>query len=308
MAVVNAYAPLNLINPSVWYGWVVEATSTQIVITDGYNTAAYLGQGFQYRGDDVVAGTLTGYAQFTPSGLAGEAYGFSIPAPIAANFIAANDLPGLFSIILSGPDTIIGSAYSDYIAAHAGDDVIYGGGGQNYIDGGPGLDTAIYDFGRGTYSISGSAGYLTVQGGGVVDTLVSVERLAFSDGTLAFDENAIQTFRLYQAAFDRTPDLGGVSFWVTQIDAGIPLVQAAANFIGSAEFQGLYGPSPSNEQFVDLLYQNVLDRMPDESGYAFWNGQMAGGMTRDQVLLSFSESPENQANTAPATAGGIWLV
>lgn len=65
-----------------------------------------------------------------------------------------------------------------------------------------------------------------------------------------------------------------------------------------------------------LLYQNVLDRLPDPSGAAFWNGQLnSGAQTRAQVVLSFTESAEFMTDTTfhPATAttpasGFIFLI
>lgn len=145
------------------------------------------------------------------------------------------------------------------------------------------------------------------------DTLVGIERLEFFDGTLAFDilGNAGQAYRLYQAAFDRTPDDGGLVFWVGSLDSGsADLNNAAANFVNSAEFTATYGTSASvsNADFVGLLYQNVLDRNAEGEGFNFWNGELnSGRMTREQVLINFSESNENQANVIGVIQNGIFL-
>jgi len=55
---------------------------------------------------------------------------------------------------------------------------------------------------------------------GTPDTLVSIERIQFTDGTLALDEsgNAGQAYRLYQAAFGRTPDTPGLSHNLNLLD------------------------------------------------------------------------------------------
>ena len=153
-----------------------------------------------------------------------------------------------------------------------------------------------------------TANGLTVSGGvDGTDTLVNVERLKFADIALAFDlnGNAGQTYRLYQAAFDRTPDTPGLSDWIRGMDAGMSLKTVASGFIGSAEFQGLYGANPTNTQFIDLLYANVLNRAPDQAGYDYWSEQMNAGMTRELVLIGFSESAENQAALLPVIQGGI---
>lgn len=61
-----------------------------------------------------------------------------------------------------------------------------------------------------------------------------------------------------------------------------------------------------------LLYNNVLDRDPDEEGYAYWLNDMDNGLSKEGVLISFSESSENQANVIDLIAHGIgyqeWIV
>ena len=49
----------------------------------------------------------------------------------------------------------------------------------------------------------------------------------------------------------------------------------------------------------------MLDRIPDQGGYDFWLGAMGRGATRADILVSFSESPENIANVADLIANGI---
>mgnify|MGYP003942493579 CR=1 FL=1 len=94
----------------------------------------------------------------------------------------------------------------------------------------------------------------------------SVERLQFSDGTLALDTGSGQTageaYRLYQAAFNRTPDTAGLKYQTNALDSGYSLSTVAGNFIASPEFQRTYG-NVNDTQFITLLYQNVLHRAPD---------------------------------------------
>ncbi|MCR8550873.1 DUF4214 domain-containing protein, partial [Salipiger sp. P9] len=49
-----------------------------------------------------------------------------------------------------------------------------------------------------------------------------------------------------------------------------------------------------------LLYQNVLDRDPDATGLANWVARLEDGMSRAQVVLGFSQSPEFIAETTVA--------
>ncbi len=58
MATIVAFSQLNMANLQVWYGNVTGDTSTQITVTDGYDTGIYYGS-FTYPGSS-VAGGLTG--------------------------------------------------------------------------------------------------------------------------------------------------------------------------------------------------------------------------------------------------------
>lgn len=129
--------------------------------------------------------------------------------------------------------------------------------------------------------------------------------------TRRFDINGIagQVYRLYQAAFGRIPDIGGLTNWVKAMDAGMTLAAVAQGFAASDEFALKYGSSQSTVAFVTMLYANVLHRAPDAGGLQNWINQIDGhAMTRTQVLMGFSESPENKNNTALAVKDGIAIL
>jgi hypothetical protein len=132
-------------------------------------------------------------------------------------------------------------------------------------------------------------------------------RVKFADASIAFDVNgsAGQTFRLYQAAFNRVPDQGGLGYWIAQRDNGLTLEQMAGHFISSPEFTAMYGTNPSNADFVLKVYNNVLHRAPETAGYNYWLGQLNAGLPRSQMLAYISESTENIAGVAPALVNGI---
>jgi hypothetical protein len=135
--------------------------------------------------------------------------------------------------------------------------------------------------------------------------------LVFSDATVALDINgtAGQAYRIYQAAFNRTPDNGGLKYWIGIMDSGVPLTSVSGGFIASAEFQKLYGTNPSNELFVTKLYDNVLHRTPDAGGYKYWVDLLnTGGIDKVSTLVNFSESNENQAGVIGVIQNGIDLL
>ncbi|WP_439530608.1 DUF4214 domain-containing protein [Pannonibacter sp.] len=197
---------------------------------------------------------------------------------------------------------IIGTPQRDTFTATAGNDV---------FDGLAGLDTVIIAASRATATITKSGAVLSVTGTGLgTDSFTNIERLAFSNGTLAFDldGNAGQTYRLYQAAFARTPDTAGLGHNTRLVDNGLTIKDMSAAFIGSAEFIARYSQNTTDTTFITALYQNVLGRGPDSAGLAGWQQRLADGTwTRPDVLFGFSESAENKALVGTAIEGGIWL-
>ena len=193
--------------------------------------------------------------------------------------------------------------------ATAGNDVFVLTSGNDVIDGFNGLDVAVMGGARASVAISRSGDTLFVVGQGS-DSLTSIERLAFTDGTLAFDldGNAGQAYRIYQAAFDRTPDVDGLSYWIKSMDAGTTLADVAEGFVRSEEFASTYGLSPANEAFIGTLYENVLGRQGEAAGVSFWMDALDKGVSRAAILYGFSESAENIAGVAPAIADGIWFI
>lgn len=147
---------------------------------------------------------------------------------------------------------------------------------------------------------------------GGTQTVLATDRPRFADTAMALDVdgNPGQAYRLYQAAFKRQPDLGGLGFQMNALDAGFSLAQVSQGFIDSPEFSATYG-ALDNTQFVTLLYNNVLGRAPDAGGLAFHVGYLEGShpdgivVSRAQTLVGFSESPENKALVLPAIINGM---
>jgi hypothetical protein len=197
------------------------------------------------------------------------------------------------------------------------DNVIDAGSGDQTHDGGPGLDTVVFHGARADYAVQlVGPGDLTVADSHSnrdgTDTLLNIERLEFTDGRLAFDldgtNGAGAAYRIYQAAFDRVPDVGGLTFWVEKADGGMSTIEMSARFIDSDEFRHLYGSSTlPAETFVEQLYHNVLHRASDQGGHDYWVGQINAGMSEAEVLARFADSPENRADVVGVIANGIWI-
>lgn len=206
-------------------------------------------------------------------------------------------------------DTIIGSAGNEVLYGYGGDDFIQGGAGNDTIDGGRGIDTAVFSGARSAYQITGNGRFVSGIDGN--DTLINIERLQFTDVTIALDieGNAGQAYRLYQAAFNRTPDAGGLNYWVNKLDEGHSLYTIASAFTQSQEFIDLYGSSnPTAAVLIEKMYENVMHRASDAGGFNYWMTQLTTGMVdKNSLLMNFSESAENQANVIGVIQNGIEL-
>lgn len=263
--------------------------------------------------EDSVVGTINTRAelqQFDPAA-------FTLATRIFGNdgwtdgMWAGNDSDNLFT----------GSAAGDFMFGWLGNDTLTGMGGNDVLDGGPGKDQVrqagkIAETNR---SLQADGSWLLInQATSEADKLYNIERVVFDDGIIAFDFKgpagpdtlAGVAYRIYQAAFDRTPDIGGLSFWTKWLDDGkTDPFNMAGRFIDSNEFRALYGSStPANGDFLTKVYQNVLDRSPDQGGYDFWVSRLDNGTFKQaEVLARFSDSDENRANVAPMISNGIIL-
>lgn len=201
--------------------------------------------------------------------------------------------------LFSGADTIAGNSFNN---------VLEGGTGNDRVDGGGGTDTALFRGFSSQYTITRSGSAATVTGPDGVDSLLNIERLQFDDKAIAYDISGTggQGYRLYQAAFNRTPDAGGLGYWIKALDGGASLRDVAGGFVTSAEFQTVYGTNPTNAELVSRYYENVLHRAPEAGGYNYWLGvldqhlDIAAG-----VLANISESLENQAGVIGAIQNGF---
>jgi secreted trypsin-like serine protease len=123
----------------------------------------------------------------------------------------------------------------------------------------------------------------------------------------AWQGNAGAVTRVYRAAFLRNPDTGGLTFWTTARWKGRGLVDIAAAFAASPEFQHRYG-TLDDGGYVDLIYRNIFGRAPDAGGRSFWLAQLRAGSSRGLVLAKLSDSPEYRRTTgADVTVITTWF-
>jgi hypothetical protein len=114
---------------------------------------------------------------------------------------------------------------------------------------------------------------------------------------------------LYKAFFDRSPDPGGLSFWLGNLNQGMPREVAYVSFLFSNEFstfmQGKFGPIAARPE-VDMVldfYRGLLGRLPDSGGLDNWlrafrraqcDGSAAVASTVKSISTAFANSGEYQ--------------
>ncbi len=203
------------------------------------------------------------------------------------------------AVLGGGNDTVIGGnadniVYgrrgNDHLSGALGSDTLQGDGGADLLEGGLGTD--VLDGGRGSDQLFGGSGADVLVGASGDDFLNGDSSDAAMDGMLG------QIYRVYLATLGRVPDAEGHLGWVNRLQSGaLSLADVVSGFVESTEFQARYG-SASDPEFVSLLYQNVLDRTPDPTGLQSWLNALGNQeMSREQVVLGFSESTEFQNRT-----------
>lgn len=284
-------------------------TTYSLSLTDAYATV------WDASGNDTInvtnstAGWDIELPILQPSKLVDTKVGIAVPL----NELTAGAIHTLYW--LTGDiENVWGSAYADRIFGSSGNNYLYGGGGNDYIDGKGGFDAAGYLGIRSNYTVTKSGTTLTVSdktGAEGTDTLLNISELIFKDVVTTFDSSGLagEAYRLYQAAFNRKADAAGLGWQISALVKGSSLLQIAQNFMTSAEFQGLYGKNQSTESFVSHLYNNVLHRVPQQFEIDFWSNIIDKGnpvhQSTAEVLLSFSESAENQAQVIGSIQNGI---
>ncbi|MGI9609493.1 MAG: DUF4214 domain-containing protein [Acidimicrobiia bacterium] len=122
-----------------------------------------------------------------------------------------------------------------------------------------------------------------------------------------FEGRVAPVVRLYYAYFLRAPDIVGLKFWAGKLSTGSSTLAVSNEFAKSTEFQNTYG-ALNDAEFIELVYQNVLDRPADAVGLEFWLDQMASGTSRGAVMLGFSESVENIRDMDPIVKATMMYV
>ena len=221
----------------------------------------------------------------------------------------------------SGNDVIIGNSSANQLTGGAGDDSLsggegndrlIGGAGNDGIDGGPGVDVAVYTGTAKNFALSLTNQTFSLRdkiGTEGLDSLTNVESIQFNNSTLdttSFIKTAALTasqivdlVELYVASFNRAPDVLGLTYWGGRLSDGMALANIAKSFFDQPETIAAYPTTMPDTDFVTKIYNNVLNRAPDDAGKSYWLDELkTGHVTRDTFMLTI-------INGARASTGSL---
>jgi len=172
-------------------------------------------------------------------------------------------------------ENAIGSPADDVLIGNELANALTGGLGNDWIEGGNGLDTAAFAGKHGDHELSAAFGQRFVKaldGQSGFDTLVSIERLRFADTSVALDLDGnagvvAQIIRaLFGPAYLDNREYVGIGLYY--MDGGMPSADLVALALGTGAVEFLAG-GRSNTAFVNFVYRNVVGvaPSPDELGY-----------------------------------------
>ncbi|GMG85542.1 hypothetical protein LNKW23_47650 [Paralimibaculum aggregatum] len=180
------------------------------------------------------------------------------------------------------------------------------------VEGGAGEDTAVLPVTLAEIAIEPiDGGFRLLPVDGEPIDLVSVEQIELTDATIVVDtgETLTKLALIYLAAFDRMPDILGLTFWNAQIAAGVGIDPIADAFASADEFAAIHGGLLDDEDYVRSVYRNATDREGDEPGIAFWTDAIgSGALDRGDLLIAFACSDEVRDLHANAIDDGLLLL
>jgi len=205
----------------------------------------------------------------------------------------------LFELADSAPN-VTGTNASETLYGNYQDNNLSGLGGNDTLDGGLGIDTAKYANAKSNYNFkflsATNKSLIDNSGSLVADTLISIERLKFSDANLAIDieGNAGTTVKIIGAVFgpSSVANKSFVGIGLSYLDGGM----SYANLMQLA-IDASFGRPGSNSDVVKLLYTNVVGSAPDATTLAFYKSLLDNG-TYTQATLGIlaAETFENTTN------------
>lgn len=204
----------------------------------------------------------------------------------------------------------------------SGDDLLVSTASPQLFDGGAGYDKVTFSSNRASYTVvRTSSGYSVTEKTNTAneDSLSNVEEIQFGNEVLVL-KYADLVQQLYVAYFGRPADSGALFNFSTTLKAlGAPgdvqglssayttnaqVRELIDTFGSSTESNSLY--SGDTVGFVTAVFQNVLNRAPQEAGLSFWQSAIdSGTLTKANAALSIMAGALQNTSTQGQVDGAL---
>ena len=227
---------------------------------------------------------------------------------VYAGLHASGNWNWLSTALASNDDLIAGVLQTVFVGLASNDNLVgnvlanslWGANGNDVLDGGAGLDTAVFIGARNAYAVTLLAGVAVVAdligNRDVTDTLTSVERLRFADKSLALDTtgNAGTVALILVAVFGK-----GAVANQDYVGTGLRLPSGGMGLTGLVQFalDARLGAGATSEAVVTSLYSNVVGVAPVAFELAYFTGLIqAGQYTHASLAVMATLTPENSVS------------
>lgn len=93
-----------------------------------------------------------------------------------------------------------------------------------------------------------------------------------------------ELIKVYLAGFLRAPELSGFDYWSGRLSSAS--IHSLANEMFTLPVvQAIYPADLSGAAFIGKIYNNVFGKAPDPGGLAYWDGRLANGLGRGELVL-----------------------
>ncbi len=217
-----------------------------------------------------------------------------------ANDGIANSAPAVATLVIAPVNhDFIGTTGADVLVGTIGNDTFHGSGGNDSIDGGAGTDVMVFSGPLANYKITADGSGLHFNDKTGTDgntTLRNIERLTFSDVSIAIDINGVAgTVAKTIGAVFGLAGLGNQTYIgqaLKALDTGTSYEQLLVQGLTTA-----LGANPTSAQIVDLMYTNVIGSPPPPGAKAYYMNLLdSGAFTVGKLALLAADSSYNIAH------------
>jgi hypothetical protein len=182
-------------------------------------------------------------------------------------------------------DAYLNNTYTSFFGGGDG-----GGGGAAGLNGDQAFIHKVYqDVLHRTADADGLASWEGHLNQGMSRTQVVAAIMASPEGLVN------QVTDVYANVLHRLPDPSGLHTFTTFLAQGGTHTELEGILLGSQEYFVIHGAS-SRDGFLQAVYTDVLNRMPDSAGAAAFGQQLAAGVSRTAVATAILTSPEGRAD------------